>query len=237
HAITAGLDYTKGDWVVVMDCDLQDHPEEIAHLYQKALEGYEVVFATRVKRKDKWTKRKSSQLFYWIYDFFTGWNSDHTIANFSISHKKVIESFRTIREQNRNFPLFIQWMGYKTVSVQVQHNARKEGKTSYNLNKLIRLGTYAIISQSNKPLRLSIQFGFLISFVSFLFGVYFFARYFFLDLPGQGWTRVIVSIYFIGLLIFFNIGVLGLYLGKVFNETKARPLYLIRETTEDQREH
>ncbi|WP_343271013.1 glycosyltransferase family 2 protein [Lentibacillus songyuanensis] len=231
HAITAGLDHTNGDWVVVMDCDLQDCPEEIATLYHKALEGYEVVFGNRVKRQDKWIKRKSSQFFYRVYDFFTGWASDHTIANFSISEKKVIEGFRTMREQNRFFPLFVQWMGYKTGTVHIKHNARKEGKTSYNIKRLVKLGTDAIVSQSNKPLRLSIQFGFLVSFISFLYGVYLFARYFFLDEPVQGWTSVMVSIYFIGGLIFFNIGVLGLYLGKVFNETKARPLYLIREKT------
>lgn len=233
HAITAGLDYTNGDWVVVMDCDLQDCPEEIATLYQKALEGYEVVFGNRTKRQDKWLKRKSSQLFYRIYDFFTGWNSDYTIANFSISERKVIEGFRTMREQTRFFPLFVQWMGYKTGTVRVKHNARKEGKTSYNIKRLVKLGTNAIISQSNMPLRLSIQLGFLISFVSFLFGVYLFIRYFFLDETVQGWTSVMVSLYFIGGLILFNTGVLGLYLGKVFNETKARPLYLIRETTNE----
>ncbi|MGY0692057.1 glycosyltransferase family 2 protein [Virgibacillus sp. FSP13] len=232
HAITAGLDHTTGDWIVVMDCDLQDRPEEIVKLYNKAQEGYEVVFGKRIERQDGWFKRKSSQFFYRVYDYFTGGSSDCTIANFSISSKKVVESFRQMREQNRFFPLFIQWMGYRTGTVQVEHNARKAGKTSYNLKKLISLGTDAIISQSNKPLRLSIQFGFFISLVSFLYGVFLVGRYFFLDVPVKGWTSVMVSIYFIGGLIFFNIGVLGLYLGKVFNETKGRPLYLIRQTTE-----
>lgn len=236
HAITAGLDHTTGDWIVVMDCDLQDRPEEITTLYNKALEGYEVVFGNRVKRQDGWLKRKSSQAFYRVYDYFTGRTSDHTIANFSISKKKVVESFRCMREQNRFFPLFIQWMGYKTGTVPIEHNARKEGKTSYNIHKLVTLGTDAIISQSNKPLRLSIQFGFFVSLISFLYGVYLFARYFFLDEPVQGWTSVMVSIYFIGGLIFFNTGVLGLYIGKVFNETKSRPLYLIRETTDERNE-
>ncbi|WP_327606610.1 glycosyltransferase family 2 protein [Virgibacillus tibetensis] len=233
HAITAGLDVTSGDWIVVMDCDLQDQPEEISTLYEKALHGYEVVFGNRAERQDSWLKKKSSQLFYRVYDFFTGHSSDHTIANFSISSRKVVEGFRRMQEQNRFFPLFIQWMGYKTAAVPVEHNARKEGKTSYNLKKLVTLATDAIIAQSNKPLRLSIQFGFLISSVSFLYGMYLFARYFFLSEPVHGWTSVMVSIYFIGGLIFFNFGVLGLYIGKIFNETKARPLYLIRETTED----
>lgn len=232
HAITAGLDYTNGDWVVVMDCDLQDRPEEIPNLYNKAMEGYEVVFGKRINRQDKWLKKKSSQFFYRFYDYFTGHSSDHSVANFSISSKKVVDSFKQMREQNRFFPLFLQWMGYESASICIEHNARKNGKSSYSLRKLVRLATDAIISQSNKPLRLSIQFGFLIASVSLIYGLYLFFRYFFLDEPVQGWTSVMVSIYFIGGLIFFNFGVLGLYLGKIFNETKARPLYFIRETTE-----
>ncbi|WP_010532060.1 glycosyltransferase family 2 protein [Lentibacillus jeotgali] len=233
HAITAGLDYASGDWIVVMDCDLQDRPEEIASLYDKAQVGYEVVFANRVERQDSWFKRTTSQLFYRVYDYFTGKTSDHTIANFSISQRKVVLAFRQMREQNRFFPMFIQWMGYKTTGIPVEHNARKEGKTSYNPKKLITLATDAIISQSNKPLRLSIQFGFLLAFGSLLYGLYLFVRYFFLAQPVQGWTSVMVSLYFIGGLIFFNFGILGMYIGKVFNEAKGRPLYLIRETTED----
>ncbi|PAV30908.1 glycosyltransferase [Virgibacillus profundi] len=233
HAITAGLDHAFGDWVVVMDCDLQDRPEEIITLYEKALEGYEVVFGNRVERQDKWLKRKSSQIFYRVYDYFTGHKSDHTVANFSINSQKVVQGFRQMREQNRFFPLFIQWMGYKTANVPIEHNSRREGKSSYNLKKLITLATDGVISQSNKPLRLSIQFGFLIASISFIYGMYLFARFFFLDEPVEGWTSVMVSIYFIGGLIFCNFGILGLYIGKIFNETKQRPLYLIRETTEE----
>lgn len=233
HAITAGLDYTEGDWVVVMDCDLQDRPEEIANLYQKAIEGYEVVFGKRVERQDNWLKRAASKVFYRIYDYFANSNSDYTAANFSISAKKVVMAFRQMREQNRFFPLFIHWMGYKSTSIAIEHNARREGKSSYNIKKMINLATDAIISQSNKPLRLSIQFGFLVALASFIYGVYLFGRYFFLDEPVQGWTSVMVSIFFIGGLIFFNFGILGLYIGKIFNETKGRPLYLIRETTDE----
>lgn len=231
HAITAGLDFAEGDWVVVMDCDLQDRPEEIPNLIRKALEGYEVVFAKRIQRQDNWWKKGTSRIFYRIYDYFSGQTTDHSVANFSILEKKVVRSYQKLREQNRYFPLFIKWMGYKTGYIAVQHDARSEGKSSYNLYKLINLATDAIISQSNKPLRLSIQFGFLISLISFLYAVYLFCRYFFMDEHVQGWTSVMVSLFFIGGLIFFNIGVLGLYIGKIFNETKGRPLYLIRETT------
>lgn len=233
HAITAGLDFAFGDWVVVMDCDLQDRPEEIPKLYEKACEGYDVVFGNRVIRQDKWAKRKSSQLFYKLYDYLAERSSDHTVANFSISSQKVIKGFRQMREQNRLFPLFIQWMGFKTAYIPIQHDERLEGKSSYNIKKLISLGTDVLISQSNKPLRLSIQFGFLISFVSFIYGVYLFIRYFFLAEPVQGWTSVMVSIYFVSGLIFFNFGIIGLYIGKVFNETKGRPLYLIQDKTDN----
>lgn len=229
HAITAGLDFALGDWVVVMDCDLQDRPEEIASLYQRAQDGYDVVFAQRIHRKDKPLKKFSSKAFYKVYDYFTGKKTDASIANFSISSQKVVESFRKLREQNRYFPFFIQWMGYRQTKIEVQHEARKEGRSSYPIKKLFALATDAIVSQSNKPLRLSIGVGFMMAFASFIYALYLFIRYFFLDVPVQGWTSVMVSIFFIGGLIFFQLGIIGLYLGKIFNEAKNRPIYLIKE--------
>ncbi|WP_130860574.1 glycosyltransferase family 2 protein [Gracilibacillus phocaeensis] len=232
HAITAGLDFTAGDWVVVMDCDLQDRPEEIISLYYKALEGYDVVFAQRMVRQDRSMKKLSSKLFYRIYDYFSGQKSDATIANYSIVSRKVVESYRELREQNRYFPLFIKWIGYKQTKLPVQHDARKEGKSSYHFRKLVVLATDAIVSQSNKPLRLSITVGFLMATLSFIYALYLFTRYFFLAEPVQGWTSVMVSLFFIGGLIFFQFGIIGLYLGKIFNETKNRPIYLIRDVTD-----
>lgn len=140
-----------------------------------------------------------------------------------------MESFRKLREQNRYFPFFIQWMGYQQTKIEVQHDARKEGKSSYQLKKLFALATDAIVSQSNKPLRLSIGVGFLMAFASFIYALYLFFRYFFLDEPVQGWTSVMVSIFFIGGLLFFQLGIIGLYLGKIFNEAKNRPIYLIKD--------
>lgn len=228
NAITAGLDYTYGKWVVVMDCDLQDRPEEIKRLYEKAQEGYDVVFATRTERQDSFFKKQSSKFFYKVYNYLAEQSSDYKVANFSISSHKVIESFRKMREQNRIFPLFIQWMGFETTYIPVHHQQRRAGKSSYNLKKLLTLATDVIISQSNKPLRFSIQAGLFIALFSFLYGVYLFVRYFFLAEQVPGWTSLMVSIFFFGGLILFNLGIIGLYLGKVFNETKARPLYLIK---------
>lgn len=231
YAITAGLDHIKGEWVVVMDCDLQDQPEEIIKLYQKAQEGFDVVFARRADRKDCFIKRISSILFYKVFDYFTDSKSDSTIANYSIVSRKVIEEFRRFKEQYRSYPLFIRWLGFNMTAIDVEHAERYDGKSSYTFTKLFKLAMDSIIAQSNKPLKLSIQFGFMMSLLSALYGSYLIYNFLFLAQPIEGWTSVMVSVYFLGGLIFANFGIAGLYIGKIFDEAKDRPLYVIKETT------
>ncbi len=233
RAITAGLDHAQGNWVVVMDCDLQDQPEEIAKLYNKVQEGYDIVFGKRIQRKDTHFKQLGSKLFYKIYDYFTESKIDNTIANFSIVSSKVIEKLKTLREQNRSYPLFVNWIGFKRTNINIEHAKREEGKSSYTLKKLIDFAIDSIVSQSNKPLRLSIKFGFILSVLSLFYAGFLMIRYFVQGTPVEGWTSVMVSIYFIGGLLFANMGMLGLYIGKIFDETKNRPLYIIEETTFD----
>lgn len=229
HAITAGLDYTCGEWVVVMDCDLQDQPEEIYKLYNEAIRGYDVVLGRRVERKDSVLKKTGSKLFYSVYDYLTDQQSDATIANFGIYNQKVIDNIKKMREQNRNFPLFVRWLGFKVSEIDIEHAVRAEGISSYNLKKLLNLAIDSIVSQSNKPLRLSIKAGFFLSFVSFVYAIYLISRHFFLGVSVPGWTSVMVSLYFIAGLVLANMGVLGLYLGKIFDETKGRPLYVVKD--------
>ena len=231
RAITAGLDFVNGEWIVVMDCDLQDQPEEILKLYQKAQEGYDVVWGQRLERKDSAPKRLSSHLFHLVYNYFTDYDKDSSIANFSIVNKKVIREVRRFREQNRNFPLFVNWLGFKTATIKVEHARRSAGKSSYTFRKLIEMAIDNIVSQSNKPLRLSIKFGFTLSILSILYAIYLIIRYLTWGVPVAGWTSVMVSIFFIGGLLFANMGVLGLYIGKIFDETKQRPLYTIDTIT------
>ncbi|MGJ0334382.1 glycosyltransferase family 2 protein [Aliarcobacter cryaerophilus] len=230
-AITAGLDYANGDWVVVMDCDLQDQPEEILKLYNKALEGYDIVFGRRVERQDSFFKKLSSKVFFKVYDYFTESKTDNSIANFSIISKKVVEEMIKLREQNRSYPLFVNWLGFKRTNIDIVHSKREEGKSSYTLKKLIDLAIDGIVAQSNKPLKLSIKFGFIISFVSLLYTTWLILRYFIFSIPVEGWTSMMVSFYFIGGLLFANMGFLGLYIGKIFDETKNRPIYVVSETT------
>ncbi|MDY0121167.1 MAG: glycosyltransferase family 2 protein [Sulfurimonas sp.] len=231
YAITAGLDYANGDWVVVMDCDLQDQPEEIIKLYNKAQEGYDIVFGRRYSRNDSFIKRLGSKVFYKIYDYFTESKIDNTVANFSIISKKVVLELRRLREHNRSYPLFVNWLGFKRINVDIEHAGRAEGVSSYTLKKLVNLAIDSIVSQSNKPLKLSIKFGFIMSFASLFYTSWLIARYFLFSIPVEGWTSVMVSIYFIGGLLFANMGFLGLYIGKIFDETKNRPLYVVGETT------
>lgn len=231
RAITAGLDYVKGEWVVVMDCDLQDQPEEILKLYKKAQEGYDVVFGRRVQRKDRFFKRLSSKVFYKILNYFTEGNADESIANFSIISANVVSKLRRIREQDRFYPLFVNWVGFKRIDIDIEHASRDEGKSTYTFKKLLNLAIDIIISQSNKPLKLSIRFGFIMSFLSLLYALWLTVRYFIYAIPVEGWTSVMVSIYFIGGLLFANMGILGLYIGKTFDEVKNRPLYVIEEST------
>lgn len=233
RAITAGLHYAKGEWVVVMDCDLQDRPEEITKLYAKGQEGYDVVFSRRATRIDSFFKRLSARIFYWIYGYFTDGAFDGSIGNFSISRRMVMENYKRMGDQNRAFILFIKWMGFKSTVIDIEHSGRSSGKSSYTLRKQLRLALEVITTQSNKPLILSIRLGFGVSLLAFLYGVYMIARYLVYGISVMGWTSTIVSIYFVGGIILAQLGVLGLYLGYVFDQTKGRPSFIVREIVEN----
>lgn len=228
-AITAGLDQSKGDWVVVMDCDLQDRPEAIGDLYKKAQEGYDVVFARRKDRKDTALTKFLSKFFYKIYDYFTDGNFDNAICNFSISKRIVIDSYCRMREQNRAYTLFIKWLGFKQTTIDADADARFEGKSSYNFRRKIKMAFEFITSQSNKPLLFSVKGGFVIALISFVYIISLIIRKLVIGNVDIGWTSVIASIYLIGGILLCAIGVVGIYVGNIFNEAKKRPLYIVAE--------
>ncbi|MEI7672914.1 MAG: glycosyltransferase family 2 protein [Deltaproteobacteria bacterium] len=230
-AIAAGIDHADGDWVVVMDGDLQDRPEEVPALYRKAqADGLDVVFGRRANRQDTWYKILASRVFAWVFRQLSDVHIESGIANFSISARKVMDAYRRLREGGRSHALVLLWCGFRVGYKDVAHAARYAGRTTYNLRRSVALAVEAITSQSNKPLLLSMKFGFLMAGLSFCFAMYEIVQYFVYGVPVSGWTSLIVSLYFIGGLLMANMGVLGLYLGKVFNEAKHRPIYLVRET-------
>ncbi|MGL2964070.1 glycosyltransferase family 2 protein [Flavobacterium sp. RSB2_4_14] len=226
-AIMAGLSQAKGDWIVVMDCDLQDQPKEIIKLYQKAQEGFEVVLARRVYRSDTFLKKLSSKIFSKIYSFFTETKYDNEIANFGIYHRKVINSILEISDYIKFFPLFVSFVGYKSTSITVEHALREEGKSSYSFSKLISLAFNSIISFSNKPLKLFVKFGMIISLLSFCVGIYYIYQALHHEIAVLGFTSLIVSIWFLSGIIITTIGVTGIYIGKIFDQTKNRPVFII----------
>ncbi len=231
-AITAGLAHASGEWVVVMDCDLQDQPEEIPKLLDTARTGeFDVVFGRRAHRRDPWAKRIASRAFYAVYNYFTDQQFDNSVANFSIMRRHVAESFLRLGEHSRSFPLFIRWLGFPIGYVDVTHAERYAGKASYTLGKLVRFAAESIICQSNKPLHITIMIGLAFAAGAFLVAAYYVAKYFLYGIPVTGWASTIVSIWFLGGLLLANLGVVGLYLGRVFNETKRRPLFVIRQQT------
>lgn len=231
YGITAGLDYCSGDWVVVMDCDLQDVPEEIPNLYAKALEGFDVVLARRINRKDKAEKTLASVLFYRLFNYLTGMNYDPKVGNFRIMSAKVVKNCRNMRENLRFLPGIVNWMGFPTAKIDVEHATRHEGKSTYTFRKLLHLATDTIIAYSDKPLRISIKLGFSIAGLSFVFGIALLIYAMFYDIPIMGWSSLIISLYFLGGIIIANLGIVGIYLGKTFDETKKRPLYIINHKT------
>ena len=228
-AIFAGLTKTKGDWVVVMDCDMQDQPKEIAKLYKKALEGYDIVLGQRENRKDKFLKKLSSKLFYKVFNYLSGGQFNNEIGNFGIYKKKVIDSILNINDYIKFFPLFINWVGFKSTSIPIEHSSREEGKSSYSISRLLKLAFTVIISFSDKPLRLFINFGLGISILSFILGIYYLYLAVTHRITQPGFSSLILSIWFLSGIIISCIGIVGVYLGKTFDQTKNRPTFIIDE--------
>ena len=229
YAISAGLKFAKGEWVVVMDCDLQDRPEDIPALYAKAREGHEIVYARRTERQDGIFKKMSSTLFHTCYDWLSGQKTDKTIANFGIYHAKVIAEYNKMPELARSFGSLIKYVGFRETVIEVCHAERPSGKSSYSLFKLLKLSGDVIISNSNRPLKMAVVLGFLMSIVSFLLALYNIMAYAIGIIRVAGFTTTIFSIWFVGGLLLFVMGILGLYIGKIYDQVKGRQLFIVQD--------
>jgi dolichol-phosphate mannosyltransferase len=228
-AITAGLSHAKGDWVVVMDCDLQDRPDQIHCLYSKANEGFDIVYARRRSRQDSKRRRLYSRFFYFLFSYLTDTEQDPSIANFGIYNKKVIKAILNMNDQIRYFPAMVQWVGFRSTSVDVDHAARMQGTSTYNLRKMIRLAVNNIISFSDKPLRLVAQGGLILSCLSIMTGLIFLLFYLLGLIKVAGYASLIISIWLTSGINIFVLGLVGIYVGKAFEKVKNRPLYILDE--------
>jgi dolichol-phosphate mannosyltransferase len=229
YAITAGLDHANGDWVVVMDCDLQDQPEEIEKLFNKAKQGYDIVLAQRENRKDSFIKKTYSRVFYRTLGYLTGSDQDETIANFGIYSKKVVLEIIKLRESIRYFPTMVKWVGFKVAKIPVEHADRAEGKSSYNLKRMLNLALDIILAFSDKPLRLTIKLGVIISAIAIFMALYTLVKWLAGGITVIGYASLITSIWFLSGCILITLGIVGLYVGKTFEGVKNRPLYIIEK--------
>lgn len=229
YAITAGLEHSAGDWVVVMDGDLQDQPEEISKLYMKAREGYDAVIGLRLDRKDSFAKKFLSKTFYKTLGWLTDTEHDHGIANFGIYNRLMITKILEMHDYFRFFPLLVKWVGFNTTYMAVNHSRRSGSGSSYSLSALTGLALNVILTFSDKPLRLIIRTGFFISGFSFCYALYIIYR----ALAGHtailGWASLIVSIWLSTGIIMVILGIIGIYIGKIFEQVKLRPKYICRE--------
>jgi len=227
YAITAGLHNANGDWVVVMDGDLQDRPEVIPDLYKKAQEGFEVVFVSRRNRPEKFYYRMSQKFFYWILRLLSGIDFDSRQANFSIISKKVVEAFKNFPENARFYGSTIKWLGFKRSFILADHGLRHSGKPSYTLKKRIKLATDIILSFSERPLKFAISLGLIMSTLAMFATIWIIYGNFKWGFTQIGWPSLISAVLFSTGIILVVIGILGIYLGETFKQVKNRPLYVI----------
>lgn len=226
-AICAGISHARGDVVIVMDCDLQDIPEEIPALLAALGQNVEIVLGQRTQRQDTWIKRTGSRAFYRTLGWLTDTNYDPSTANFGAYSRKVIDAINSMPETDRFLPLLAKWTGFRTVRIPIQHGLRTEGKTSYTLGKLIQMASRVALSFSDKPLRLVMTAAFALAGVGLGVATFAVYRYLVGDIRVAGFTSILASVWIVGSIIMASIGVVGLYVGRMHNETKRRPQYLI----------
>lgn len=231
HALTAGIDYARAHWYVVMDCDLQDAPEDILLLYQKVREGFDAVVGIRAKGGHNSVKRWTSRLFYVTFNLVSGIELDWSVGNYRIFSDRVAAGFREMREQLRFLPASLSWMGFEVGSIELPHHRRPVGKSSYTFWKLFQLAGNTIVAHSQIPLKITTLFGLVIAILSVIAGLIIVARVTIWGASITGWASLIVSVFMIGGAQMFITGIVGLYVGKCFEEAKRRPLYFVRETS------
>jgi len=230
HAISAGLDYATGEWIIVMDSDLQDPPEAIPELLDKAREGFDIVLARRRHRQYGWFKNLSAKIFYSVFRYLTDSRYDGQAGVYRIMSRKVVQNLRRLPEVDRFFPALVDWVGFRQSYINVTHGKRFAGETKYPLRKQIALAVNAMLSFSDKPIAIIVYFGGIVAFLSTLYAGYIFLRGIFGTFATLGYASLFTALCFFGGMTIATLGVVGLYVGRIFRQVKARPVYIVAET-------
>ena len=227
-AVTAGLDAAKGDAVITMDADLQDPPEVTLELIEKWRDGYHIVLARRIARAGESVfKRATAAMFYRIIRRLSSIDMPLDVGDFRLIDRKVVDALAHMPEHDRYLRGMISWVGFRTAEVPFMRDERVAGESKYPLSAMVKLAMNGLLGFSDVPLRLALWFGMAISVIALLFGLYILASWFFADNVVAGWTSMILIVTLLGGLQLFMLGIVGLYIGRIHNELKRRPLYFV----------
>ena len=228
-ALTAGLDYSSGDAVIVIDADLQDPPELIPKLVEKWREGYDVVNAKRIKRKgESLLKKVMSYIYYRLLFYLSDINVPKDTGDFRLLNKNALDALLKLREKHRYMKGLFVWVGFKQKEIEYEREARFKGKTKWDFFSLFNLAFDGLTSFSIMPLRLASTIGFLSALIGFFYGAVIVFKTLFFHEPVAGFTSLVVLVTFFGGIQLLSIGIIGEYIGRIFNETKNRPLYVVK---------
>ncbi len=229
-AITAGIDHARGEAVVVMDADLQDPPEVVLEMLERFRQGYDVVYGQRVRRHGETVfKRATAAMFYRIVRALTSVDLPVDTGDFRLMSRRAVNALRQLRERNRFVRGMVAWVGFRQTAVLYERAPRAAGETKYPLWKMVRFANDAIFSFSFAPLRIASAVGLIVSATSFMFAAFAVYAHLFTTRSLPGWTSLMVGVVFLGGVQLVCLGIIGEYLGRVYDEVKGRPLYLVQE--------
>lgn len=230
-AVTAGIDAASGDAVVLIDADLQDPPEVVRQMLLRWREGYDVVYGTRIERDGESAfKRWSAKAFYRVLNRLSDTAIPLDTGDFRLMSRRVVQALGTMPERDRFVRGMVSWVGFKQVALPYRRAERFAGETKYPLRKMLRFAADGLLSFSTKPLQLSIGLGAFSSVLAFAGIVYALAVRLFTDRWVEGWAGLFIAVMFLGGVQLITVGILGEYVGRIYNEVKRRPLYVVGET-------
>ena len=230
-AIRCGLESAKGRYIVVMDCDLQDVPEYVAELLREIKKGFDYVIAHRNIQFSSFPRRAMSMLFYSVYRLLTHSSYSHEFGNFGVYSRKVVDAILKFKEKNQSFGLLVSWTGFHKGVINVQRPERKYGQSSYSFGKLLTFALNTLISYSNRLLYAILTLGIIFALAAVAAAFFVFSRYLIFGITVAGWTSSILISLILGSMTLLSIGIVGIYISKVFEEIKERPIFLISDVT------